>query len=388
MEFWSLIYYIDITLFIFVSATVLYLAVFAFASLFSKHTDIPRAKTLNRFVILIPVYKNGIGAEHTVRAALGQSYPQRLFDITVISDHIDELSNFRLAQQPVTLLTPNFEKSSRAKSLQLAINNLPQFKIYDIVIILNAGNIVEPDFLEKMNDAYESAGTKAIQAHRLSQNRDTASARLSSTFEEINNTIFRRGHIALGLSAASAGSAMAFDFNWFKENIMTIDTIFDDKELEIRLLRQHIFIDYFDDILVFEEKYRNAEDFSRQRGRWIASQFSNINRNILHLPKALFTKHYNLIDKIFQWMLLPRMIMMVIILLMGIILPFIYFTLALKWWALFAFVLLIFAIATPNYLVDEKWDKTFYLLPVIFLSSILSRTFIGRRLKTHVNQKL
>ena len=46
MEFWSLIYYIDITLFTFVSATVLYLAVFAFASLFSKHTDVPRAKTL------------------------------------------------------------------------------------------------------------------------------------------------------------------------------------------------------------------------------------------------------------------------------------------------------------------------------------------------------
>ena len=360
MDFWSLIYYIDITLFTFVSATVLYLAVFAFASLFSKHTDVPRAKTLT----------------------------QRLFDITVISDHIDELSNFRLAQQPITLLTPNFVKSSRAKSLQIAINNLPQFKIYDIVVILNAGNIVEPDFLEKMNDAYESAGTKAIQAHRLSQNRDTASARLSSTFEEINNTIFRRGHIALGLSAASAGSAMAFDFEWFKENIMTINTIFDDKELEIRLLRQHIFIDYFDDILVFEEKYRNAEDFNRQRGRWIASQFSNIYRNILHLPKAVFTKHYNLIDKIFQWMLLPRMIMMVIILLMGIILPFIYFTLALKWWALFAFVLLIFAIATPNYLVDEKWDKTFYMLPVIFLSSILSKTFIGKRLKTYVNQKL
>ena len=81
MDFWRLIYFIDITLFIFVSATVLYLAVFALASLFSKHTDVPRAKTQNRFIILIPVYKNGIGAEHTVRAALGQSYPQRLFDL-------------------------------------------------------------------------------------------------------------------------------------------------------------------------------------------------------------------------------------------------------------------------------------------------------------------
>ena len=87
-------------------------------------------------------------------------------------------------------------------------------------------------------------------------------------------------------------------------------------------------------------------------------------------------------------MLLPRMIVMAIILIMGIIMPFIYFTLALKWWALFAIVLFIFAIATPDYLVDDKWDKTFYMLPVIFLSSILSKTFIGRRLKAYVNKKL
>lgn len=388
MTYWNIIYYTDIILFIIVAATVLYLAVFAIASLFNHHTEIPKARNQNRFVILIPAYKNGTGAEHTVLSALGQSYPQRLFDITVIADHLDEISLFRLAQQPVTLLTPNFQKSSRAKSLQLAINNLPQFKIYDIVVILSAGNVVEPDFLERINNAYESAGTKAIQAHRLSQNRDTASARLSAIFEEINNSIFRRGHINVGLSAASAGSAMAFDFNWFKENIMTINTVFDDKELEIRLLRQHIFIDYFDDIMVFEEKFRDAEDFNRQRRRWIASQFNNIIRNIRYLPGAIFTKHYNLADKILQWMILPRMIMMAIILLMSLVMPFIYLSWALKWWALFAIVVFVFALATPNYLVDDKWDKTFYMVPFIFLSSILSKTLIGKRLKAFTNQKL
>lgn len=388
MTYWELISYIDIALFIIVSATILYLAVFAIASLFYKHSEIPKARTRNRFIILIPVHKNGTGAEHTVLSALGQSYPQRLFDITVISDHLDEISNFRIAQQPVTLLTPNFKKGSRAKSLQLAINNLPQFKIYDIVVILNGGNIVEPDFLERMNDAYESAGTKAIQAHRLSQNRDTASARLSAIFEEINNSIFRRGHITLGLSAASAGTAMAFDFNWFKENIKTVTTAFDDKELEIRLLRQHIYIDYFDDIMVFEEKARNAEDFNRQRRRWLLSQFTTIFRNILYLPGAIFTKHYNLMDKIIQWMLLPRLALIAVILFMSVVMPFIYFSLALKWWILFGFVFFVFALATPNYLVDEKWDKTFYMAPLIFLSSILSKTILGKRLKAYTNQKL
>jgi cellulose synthase/poly-beta-1,6-N-acetylglucosamine synthase-like glycosyltransferase len=364
------------------------MGIFAMASMFSQHQEVPKSRIENRFIIFIPAYKNGPSAEQTVNSILGQTYPQRLFDITVIADQLDEMSNFRLAQQPITLLTPNFTKSSRAKSLQLAINNLPQFKLYDIAIVLNPGNIVEPEYLSQVNDAYEAAGTKAIQCHMLSQNRDTVSARLSAIFEEINNSIFRRGHVTLGLSAAAASSAMAFDFNWFKTNIMTTNTLWDDKELESRLLRQHIFVDYFDDIMVFSEKVRNAEEFNRQRRRWLLSHLATITRNIRYLPGAIVERHYDLIDKIIQWMLIPRMLMMAIIIFMGVIMPFIYFTLALKWWALFAMVLFIFALATPNYLVDEKWDRTFFSIPVILLSSLLAKTPIGKKLKTISNKKL
>ena len=387
MEFWDILYYSDLFFFIFVCLTVVYMGLFAMASMFSHHQDVPKTRIENRFIIFIPAYKNGHSAEQTVRSILGQTYPQRLFDVTVIADQLDEMSNFRLAQQPITLLTPNFTKSSRAKSLQLAINNLPQFKLYDIAVVLNPGNIVEPEFLSQLNEAYEAAGTKAIQCHMLSQNRDTVSARLSAIFEEINNSIFRRGHVTLGLSAA-ASSAMAFDFNWFKANIMTTNTSWDDKELESRLLRQHIFVDYFDDIMVFSEKTRNAEDFNRQRGRWLLSHLSTIVRNIRYLPGAIIRRHYDLADKIIQWMLLPRMLMMAIIIFMGVIMPFIYFSLALKWWALFAIVLFIFALATPNYLVDDKWDRTFFLIPVILMTSVLSKTRFGKKLKDITNKKL
>lgn len=388
MLFWIVIYYIDLIFFAIVGLTVAYMGIFALASMFSQHQDVPKTRQENRFIILIPAYRNGASALQTVRSILGQTYPQRLFDVTVIADQLDEMSNFHLAQQPITLLTPNFSKSSRAKSLQLAVNNLPQFKLYDIAVVLNPGNLVEPEFLTQLNDAYEAAGTKAIQCHLVSQNRDTVSARLSAIFEEINNSIFRRGHITLGLSAAAASSAMVFDFNWFKTNIMSTKTSWDDKELEARLLRQHIFVDYFDDIMVYSEKTRSAEDFNRQRRRWLLSHLSTIVRNIRFLPGAILQRHYDLIDKILQWMLMPRMLMMAIILLMGIVLPFIYFTLAIKWWALFAIVLFIFALATPNYLVDDKWDRTFFSVPVILLSSLLARTPIGKKLKSISNKKL
>lgn len=52
---------------------------------------------------------------------------------------------------------------------------------------------------------------------------------------------------------------------------------------------------------------------------------------------------------------------------MSIILPFIYFTLCIKWWLLGAVALFIFALATPDYLVDEMWDKTFLRSPLITL---------------------
>ena len=111
-------------------------------------------------------------------------------------------------------------------------------------------------------------------------------------------------------------------------------------------------------------------------------------RNIRYLPGAIVNRHYDVIDKIIQWTLLPRIIMMGIIILMGIIMPFIYFTLAIKWWLLFAIVLFIFAMATPNYLVDDKWDKTFFLIPVILLSSVPAKTPVGQKLKKYVNKKL
>lgn len=371
MDFWTIITIIDLILFAIVALTVLYMAVFAIASLFNKHSNVPKSERRNRMIVLIPAYKNDDTILATVKSILGQTYPQRLFDVVVISDHQSEITNFMLAQQPITLLKPDFHNSAKARSLQYAMNNIPQFKLYDIVVVLDAGNIVLPEFLENLNNAYEVAGTKAIQTHRLSKNRDTASAIMDATFEEINNSIFRRGHVNLGLSSAIRGTGIAFDFNWFKENIVNCTTTWEDKELEAMLMRQHIFVDYFDNIWVFDEKTRRTADFHEQRTRWASTQFYAILSNIRYLPGAILNRHYDLIDKILQWIIIPRTILMGIILIMSCILPFVYLTLAIKWWITAAFILLIFAVCTPDYLIDKNWSHAFLKAPFLMLGSVL-----------------
>lgn len=369
MDFWLILFIIDWLLFGIVALAVLYMLIYTIASIFYTKRDVPKTKQLNRFVILIPSYNNP-GVVQTVKSVLAQSYPMRLFDVTVISDHNDEMTNFRLAQEPVTLLTPIFEKSTKAKALQLAVNNLPQFKIYDIAIVLDGGSVVDTDFLEKMNEAFEAAGTKAIQAHRISRNRDSTAARMGAVFEEINNTIFRRGHIALGLSAGICGGGYAMDFNWFKDNVFKLKSQWEVKEWESLLMRQNVFVDFFDDIFVYDEKKRTPEEFNRERLNWIKAQIHAAFKNIHYLPGALLNRRYNRIDKVVQWLLIPRMLMMAIIVGMSLILPVIYTSLVFKWWALFAITLLICAIATPDYLVDDHWESTFFKSPLVLMKSI------------------
>ena len=396
MNFWWILYIIDIILFIPVVVTVIYILVFAVAALFKSKTVVPKAKQQCRFIILIPSYKSDQKILETVNSVLGQSYSQRNFDIVVISDHQSEMINMRLAQMPITLLTPNFEKSSKAKSLQYAILNLPQFKIYDAVVVLDAGNIVDPEFLEMTNDAFESAGTKAIQTHRMARNRDTAVSRMDTIFEEINNAIFRRGHLAVGLSASLNSSGAVFDFLWFKRNIMKIRTMVgEDKELENMLLRESIYIDYFEDICVYDEKTRLVRDFNNQRGRWTYIQLHSLLNSFHYLPRALMNSQYDMVDKILQWMLVPRTIMMGVIAIMSCILPFIYFTLAIKWWAAAALALFAFSLATPDYLVDKNWDRDFLRAPLITVGAIYNifragRDEAGNRLDafSHIVQKL
>lgn len=378
LDFWLFLYIFDWFFFIITAGTVLYLGIFSIASLFSRTTNINEAKSKRRFIILIPAYKQDHIIEQTVLSILAQSYPQRLFDITVISDHQSEITNMRLAQYPITLLTPNFAESSKAKSLQYAILNLPEFKIYDVAMILDADNIVDQDFLTQMNNAYESAATKAIQAHTVSRNRDTAAARMSAIFEEINNSIFRKGHINLGLSASLADSGTAFEFKWFKENVMRTKTSAEVKELESMLLRNQIYIDYFHNILIYGEKVRTTEKLNIQHGRWAAKQFKNLFRNIRYLPGAIFNKQRDLADKIIQWLLVPRTVMVGIIMLMSLVLPFIYFSLVIKWWFMGAICLFFFALATPDYLVDEMWDRTFLRSPLVSLWALFNIRFIGK----------
>ena len=66
MDFWIILFIIDWLLFIPVAGTVLYLGFFSIASVFNRDTVQTKAKTQNRFAVIIPSYKQDSVIEQAV----------------------------------------------------------------------------------------------------------------------------------------------------------------------------------------------------------------------------------------------------------------------------------------------------------------------------------
>ena len=347
---WTAIHTIDIVLWIIMAFSVAYVAFYALVALFlsrpSKHQ--PSAispQPSSSFLILFPAYKEDSVIVHSVRQFLEQTYPKGLYEVVVISDHMQDDTNELLRQLPITLLTPQFEKSSKAKAMQYAIKEIKgQF---DYVVVLDADNVVLPDFLEQVNVSCQQ-GYRAIQCHRCAKNCDNDVAVLDGVSEEINNTIFRKAHNTIGLSSALIGSGMCFTFEWFKQHVDLLNSAVEDRELESLLLQEKVFIKFEKNIHVFDEKISNHENFERQRLRWLNGQLQSLLIMLPNIPHAIATININYIDKTTQQALIPRSILLVIIPLFSLIMLCLAPVWSLKWWILFLVLCLSLYITIPS----------------------------------------
>lgn len=372
---------IDWILFTLLALCVCYLLLYAIASKFYRTPRFPEARTLRRFIVFFPAYKEDRVIASSVRSFLQQDYPRELFDIIVISDQMQPATNEDLRSLPIRLLTANYKDSSKAKALTMAVDSISDDH-YDIVVIMDADNLTSPDFLAEVNRAFDS-GIKSVQAHRTGKNLNTDISILDGISEEINNGIFRSGHNALGLSAALSGSGMAFEADWFQQNVRLLETAGEDKELEVLLLQQRIHTVYLPQIPIYDEKTQKEEAISNQRKRWIAAQFGILRSSLLSLPKAIGQGNPDYCDKILQWMLPPRLIQLagvfgltLVITIIGIWLSLQgtatghEWTIAVKWWILSAAQIAAMTLPIPGHLFNKQLGKAVLRIPMLALTTI------------------
>lgn len=373
---------IELGLLIYLGSSAIYIFIFALAGKIipAKKQPDTNLRKLRKFAVLIPGYKEDNVICDVAQEALKQDYPKDKFDVVIIADSFQPDTIAKLKLLPIILVEVSFDVSTKSKALNQAMAKLGDN--YDVALVLDADNVMSPDFISKINSSFDN-GFEVVQGHRVAKNTNTPLAILDAISEELNNHIFRKGHRALGFSSALIGSGMAFNYRMFKERMLQINAVGGfDKELELTLLRDGKKIEYLNDALVYDEKVQKVEVFENQRKRWLSAQFVYFGRFFFPGLQYLFLKgNIDFFDKVSQMISPPR------VLLIGITAIIAFFTLAIGllfpensiftfhyvyWLIVFLTVAIAFILSIPSQFYNQQTLHALLTLPKAFGSMFTS----------------
>ena len=327
-----------------------------------------------------------IGYAHPTACFFIQQDIDRRYVVTHI-DFVRQLMDY--APDEVTALAVKLRPGANPQKVKQALNSKLKTQNSNYVVILDADNIVAPNFLSQLSRI--ARPDIAIQCHRTAKNADNDIAALDGLSEEINNSIFRKGHNRIGMSSALIGSGMCFNYEWFKNHVCMLESAVEDRELEALLMKQGIYIHYAEDIKVMDEKVSNSDNFQRQRLRWMTGQVQAFFHMLTYVPKAIITANINYIDKTIQQALIPRSILLVLTPLLAVfssvyaLLTTHYSLFIIQWWTLYAMLMAAIFVAIPAPIRTSALFSKIATIPKLVWKMVLNIQKIDHKNTTFIH---
>jgi cellulose synthase/poly-beta-1,6-N-acetylglucosamine synthase-like glycosyltransferase len=260
---------IQIVYYILFAITLLYGLYFLITGLFAfkgDNKDIKKARPKTKFAIIIAARNESKVIAPLIKSLKEQNYPTNLYDIySAINNCTD--NTLEVAKKAGSkIINVNVLVKSKGDVLKFVFNRLKKTD-YDAYIIFDADNVVHPDFLQKMNDAYLS-GYKVAQGRKDSKNiSDNWLSTSYSLFYYIQNFFFNKSRMKMNAAAAINGTG-------FMVSKSVIDSGFDPKtvtediELSIMCVLKGINVAYIEDAITYDEQPVRFIDSWHQRSRW------------------------------------------------------------------------------------------------------------------------
>lgn len=296
--------------FIVFSIPVLYFLFFSVTSLFfrQKNWNWESASPKRPVTVIFPAYQEDAVILNSAGAALKHQSNLAEIEVLVIADGLQPETIATLREQGARVEEIINTEGTKAAALTFAMQFLSEST--QEMIVLDIDNVMQDGFVDYILSTKLVKGLQIVQGHRTDKNQNTPYAVLDAISEELNNSIFRRGHRVVGLSSALIGSGFICDVALFKnEFVGHVKSKGEDKEFELRLLENRIQIGYDDRAVVYDEKVQRSDAFYRQRKRWMAIQRDLKREGILNaLQNRRHLLNIEYINKIYQLMIPPKII--------------------------------------------------------------------------------
>lgn len=244
----------------------------------------------NKFAILIAAHNEEKVIASAVRSLKEIDYPKDMYDIYVIADNCED-ATAKIAKDAGAKVYERFdtEKKGKGYSLEWMFKNLFETGIeYDAVCILDADNLVSPNFFLEMNKRL-CQGHKVIQGYLDSKNPNDSwiSANYSIAYW-ISNRLFQLPRYYLGLNCALGGTGFVMSMDVLKDIGWGATCLTEDLEFSLKLVQKNMKVSWSHEAVVYDEKPLRLAQSCRQRKRWMQGHCDCASRYLKSLLKKAF----------------------------------------------------------------------------------------------------
>ncbi len=242
-----------------------------------------------RFAVLVAARNESAVIGQTVTQLLKQTYPEELYDLYIIPNNCTDNTAQVAAQAGAKVLECNVPVKTKGQVLQWAFQTLEHEK-YDAYCVFDADNLVDPAFLERMNDVFCAGARVAKSMQKASNPGETWISGCYDLYIENFNLMFSRPRGTLGLSAKLIGTGFAISRELLNEmgGFQTV-TLTEDTEFAVQCALRGEKVWWVPEAVTFDEEPLTFGVSMRQRRRWSSGVMQTFEVYLGRLLKNIFT---------------------------------------------------------------------------------------------------
>ena len=261
---------LDTVLFVLSLSLKIFTLYFAAVAVFAlrRRKRFPRSAPQTRFAVVVAARNEEAVIGNLVYSVLSQEYPEALRDVYVVPNNCTDFTEAAAAAAGAEIIHCLGPVSSKGDALHQAFAQLLP-KGYDAFLVFDADNVLAPDYLSRMNDAFAS-GAQVCKSRTRAQN-PTASgvAGCYGLYNVIFDLIWNRARAACGLSAKLVGTGFGFRREVLEHlGGWNTSTIAEDAEFAAQCAGAGYRVCWVPDALNYDEEPNSFRLSLRQRKRW------------------------------------------------------------------------------------------------------------------------
>ena len=233
-----------------------------------KPKPIPAAPAITRFACLIAARNEEAVIGALVESLKSQNYPPELRDIYVIPNNCTDDTEGAALRAGARIFRCFGAVRRKGDALHEAVARLME-QGYGAFCVFDADNIVHPDFLARMNDAFQDGAQVCKGAMRVKNPADSPVAGCYGLYYTLFDTFYSRARMNCGLSSKLVGTGFAVRREVFESlGGWNTGTIAEDAEFAAQCARQGFRIRFVPEALTYDEAPATLALSLRQRRRW------------------------------------------------------------------------------------------------------------------------